>query len=76
MQNDFTNDFERAVFAQHPALADIKQRLLDNKATYAAMSGSGSTMFGLYTSVDNAMAATSALSDLTTHVCPPTQTMA
>lgn len=73
MQNDFTNDFERAVFAQHPMLAGIKQRLLDNKATYAAMSGSGSTMYGLYTSVDNAMAATSALSDLTTHVCPPTQ---
>jgi 4-diphosphocytidyl-2-C-methyl-D-erythritol kinase len=73
MQNDFTNDFERAVFAQHPALAAIKQRLLDNNATYAAMSGSGSTMYALYTSVDNAMAATSALSDLTTHVCPPAQ---
>jgi 4-diphosphocytidyl-2-C-methyl-D-erythritol kinase len=71
MQHDFTNDFERGLFTQHPILAAIKQRLLDSKAIYASMSGSGSTMFGLYTSVDNAMAAASALSDHTTHVCPP-----
>lgn len=71
MQQHFTNDFERAVFVQHPELATIKQRLLDTNATYAAMSGSGSTMFGLYTTVENATSAIAELSDLTTHLCPP-----
>lgn len=71
MQHDFTNDFERVVFLQHPELATIKQRLHDTAAIYAAMSGSGSTMFGLYTSVDNASAAISALSDLRTYLCSP-----
>lgn len=75
MQQDFTNDFERAVFVQHPELATIKQRLLDTKATYAAMSGTGSTMFGLYTSVDNATLAVAELSDLATHLCPPLATV-
>lgn len=45
-----SNDFEDTVFAVHPELADIKQRLLDAGAIYAAMSGSGSTIFGLFQS--------------------------
>ena len=71
MQGLFTNDFEHAVFSQHPELSMIKRRLLETKATYVAMSGSGSTMFGLYTDVDSATAAAASLSDYTTHVCPP-----
>ncbi len=42
------NDFEKSVFAAHPELAEIKQCLLDAGAIYAAMSGSGSTIFGLF----------------------------
>jgi 4-diphosphocytidyl-2-C-methyl-D-erythritol kinase len=42
------NDFEKTVFAVHPELAAIKKRLLDAGALYAAMSGSGSTIFGLF----------------------------
>lgn len=42
------NDFERTVFPVHPELAAIKQRLIDAGAYYAAMSGSGSTVFGLF----------------------------
>ena len=42
------NDFEQTVFAVHPEIAQIKQRLLDAGAVYAAMSGSGSTVFGLF----------------------------
>ena len=42
------NDFEESVFAQHPEIGDIKQRLYDMGATYAAMSGSGSALFGLF----------------------------
>ena len=44
----YTNDFESTIFAAHPMLADIKQQLTDAGACYAAMSGSGSTIFGLF----------------------------
>lgn len=43
-----TNDFETSVFAIHPELADIKTRLYSLGAAYAAMSGSGSSLFGLF----------------------------
>ena len=42
------NDFEKTVFPLHPIIADIKKRLLDAGAYYASMSGSGSTVFGLF----------------------------
>ena len=42
------NDFEQTVFPLHPEIAEIKQRLLHAGAVYAAMSGSGSTVFGLF----------------------------
>lgn len=44
----FVNDFEATVFPHHPIIADIKKRLLDAGAFYASMSGSGSTVFGLF----------------------------
>lgn len=42
------NDFEESVFALHPEIGDIKQQLYDMGATYAAMTGSGSALFGLF----------------------------
>ena len=42
------NDFEATVFAAHPELAALKQRLYDEGAVYASMSGSGSALFGLF----------------------------
>lgn len=47
-QGSVKNDFEPSVFASHPRLAKLKQQLLDGGATYAAMSGSGSTLFGIF----------------------------
>ncbi len=44
----FVNDFEETVFPGHPVIAAIKKRLLDAGASYASMSGSGSTVFGLF----------------------------
>lgn len=44
----FINDFEETVFPLHPQIAAIKKRLLDAGAFYASMSGSGSTVFGLF----------------------------
>ena len=47
-RKDLVNDFEESVFALHPEIGDIKNRLYDMGATYAAMSGSGSALFGLF----------------------------
>lgn len=47
-RQELTNDFEKSVFALHPEIGAIKDRLYDKGAVYAAMSGSGSSLFGLF----------------------------
>lgn len=49
-QAQIVNGFEPHIFAAHPRLAELKQTLLDAGALYAAMSGSGSALFGLFES--------------------------
>jgi 4-diphosphocytidyl-2-C-methyl-D-erythritol kinase len=56
------NDFEAAVFARHPELADIKRKLLDLGARNAMLSGSGSTVFGQFDTLEAAREAEPALS--------------
>lgn len=47
-QEQVANGFEPHIFAAHPRLGELKQTLLDCGALYAAMSGSGSALFGLF----------------------------
>ena len=47
-RTELTNDFEQTIFAIHPILATIKEKLYKNGALYAQMSGSGSTIFGIF----------------------------
>lgn len=47
-QGSVKNDFEPHIFAAHPAIRAAKESLLEAGALYAAMSGSGSTVFGLF----------------------------
>ena len=42
------NDFEEPVFARHPELRALKEKLYAEGAVYAQMSGSGSAVFGLF----------------------------
>jgi 4-diphosphocytidyl-2-C-methyl-D-erythritol kinase len=42
------NDFEPSVFIQHPIIGDYKNKLYQVGATYASMSGSGSSIFGIF----------------------------
>ena len=48
MSSLLINDFEQTVFPIQSEIAEIKKRLQDAGAVYAAMSGSGSTVFGLF----------------------------
>lgn len=42
------NDFEKSVFTSHPQLKTIKEKLYQHGALYASMSGSGSSIYGLF----------------------------
>lgn len=42
------NDFEESVFPQYPVIREIKEELYRQGAVYASMSGSGSSVFGLF----------------------------
>jgi 4-diphosphocytidyl-2-C-methyl-D-erythritol kinase len=43
-----TNDFENDVFKEHPAIGQIKEAMLRAGAVLSLMSGSGSTVYGLF----------------------------
>lgn len=47
-RDTIVNDFEKSIFPAHPRIAAIKQRMYDMGATYASMSGSGSSVFGIF----------------------------
>ncbi|MFI3264824.1 MAG: 4-(cytidine 5'-diphospho)-2-C-methyl-D-erythritol kinase [Rikenellaceae bacterium] len=47
-QGKIKNDFEPHIFKAYPLLDEIKNHLLHSGAVYAAMSGSGSTIFGIF----------------------------
>ena len=47
-KNDLQNDFEAPVFTAHPQIKTIKENLYNQGAVYAALSGSGSTVFGIF----------------------------
>ena len=47
-KNELINDFEKPVFEAHPSLALIKHNLYKQGAIYASLSGSGSSLFGLF----------------------------
>jgi 4-diphosphocytidyl-2-C-methyl-D-erythritol kinase len=45
---ELINDFENPVFEKYPAIKNIKEELYSKGAVYAAMSGSGSTVYGIF----------------------------
>ena len=47
-KDELINDFERSVFAIHPEIGMLKDKMYEQGAVYAAMSGSGSSVFGLF----------------------------
>lgn len=47
-KEELKNDFEEAVFNQYPEIQKIKEDLYNTGAIYASMSGSGSTVYGIF----------------------------
>ncbi|OJJ14159.1 4-(cytidine 5'-diphospho)-2-C-methyl-D-erythritol kinase [marine bacterium AO1-C] len=47
-KNLLKNDFEPQIFAKYPSIAQLKNQLYEQGAIYASMTGSGSTLFGIF----------------------------
>ncbi len=47
-KKEMTNDFEKFIFSLHPEIKKIKEGLYLHKAVYASMTGTGSTVFGIF----------------------------
>ena len=64
---ELINDFAAPVFKAHPTLEDLKNNLYSQGALYASMSGSGSSLFGIFpkgTKIESPTAGTSIRIDL------------
>jgi 4-diphosphocytidyl-2-C-methyl-D-erythritol kinase len=55
------NDFERVVFPHYPAIRDVKRALEHAGSSYASLSGSGSTVYGIFRNAAAAKKAAKAL---------------
>lgn len=51
-KRELVNDFEKIVLLRHPVIKKIKENLYNRKALYAAMTGTGSTVFGIFNKTD------------------------
>lgn len=47
-KEELQNDFEISVFIKHPEIKTIKEELYKKEAVYASLSGSGSTVYGIF----------------------------
>ena len=61
-KDSLVNDFELPVFEKYPEIKTIKDHLYQQGALYASMSGSGSTVFGIFNK---------AINHLTDNLFPP-----
>ena len=62
LRRELTNDFEETVFRQYPEILKLKEAILSGGAEVALMSGSGSSVFGFFSSAENARTLASNLS--------------
>jgi 4-diphosphocytidyl-2-C-methyl-D-erythritol kinase len=60
-RNSLKNDFESYVFEKYPEISIIKKSLYDNGALLASLSGSGSTVYGIFQNIDDAVIAASVI---------------
>ena len=65
------NDFEKVVLSTYPEIKQIKNDLQNSQSLFAALSGSGSTMFGVYDNLELATKACSLFKDFQTCITLP-----
>ncbi len=61
------NDFEEPVFAEYPEIKRLKEEIEDSGADYVTMTGSGSSIIGLFKDIDRAKNAEASLSKKAEH---------
>ena len=66
---ELTNDFEEPIFARLPQLRSLKKRLLESRAAWAAMTGSGSTIVGAFRSQSQRDKAAATFTDVRAVTC-------
>jgi 4-diphosphocytidyl-2-C-methyl-D-erythritol kinase len=54
LKNNIVNDFESVVFESHPKIKEIKDRMYDLGAEFSLLTGSGSTVFGIFPDISSA----------------------
>jgi len=69
----FKNDFEKIVGKTYPEIFEIKKLLYDNGALYSGLSGSGSTVFGIYNNKKLVKAVLSKFKKYTSFIVTPIQ---
>ncbi len=50
-----TNDFEEIVFEKYPEIKNVKKRMYDSGALFSLMTGTGSTVFGIFSTMKEAI---------------------
>jgi 4-diphosphocytidyl-2-C-methyl-D-erythritol kinase len=63
LRNNIVNDFEAPIFKKHPEIKSLKEMLYNKGALFALMSGSGSTVFGIFKNSDEEIILTSQIPD-------------
>ncbi len=61
LSENLNNDFEKYVFSAFPEIAQIKELLEKAGAIYSAMSGTGSTVYGIFDDLEKALSVTNLL---------------
>ncbi len=67
----FENQFEYVVFQSYPEIGKIKRKLLEEGALYSGLSGSGSTMVGVFEDKEKAAKAAGSFEEYTTIISLP-----
>jgi len=71
MRDSLRNDFEPVVFRRYPQLGEMKDRLLATGATFALLSGTGGTLYGVYEDDQSAVAAQRQFSSMWSSIAHP-----
>ena len=67
----WSNDFEKVVLSTYPEINEIKNMLKKTNTLFSSLSGSGSTMFGVYDSLESVTIARNQFKDFQTYIALP-----